>query len=854
MTIGPGLSSEEARRRLQQHGPNELPRPPREGVARLIIGVLSEPMFLLLVIAAAIYLVVGDLAEGAMLAGFAGLTVGLVVYQRARSERAIEALRAMGAPVARVLRDGVEQRVPARDVVPGDWLVVGEGERIAADAVLRRCDQLSVDESLLTGESVPVRKHVAQDDVPAAVPGGDDLPWIFAGTLAVRGHGIAEVASTGVNTQAGRIGVSLATLEIAPTLLQRTIGRLVRLFAVFAVFASGGLVLLHGWLREDWLGGVLAGIALAMAMLPEEFPMALAVFLALGAWRLARVSVLVRRPAVIETLGAASVLCVDKTGTLTENRMRVRVLARDGDQFDVTGDGRPLPEEFHALLEYAVLASKRQAVDPMDVATTTLGRGALAGTEHLHAEWPLQREYGLSHELPALLRVWRREDGGTVVAAKGAPEAIATLCRFDDAQRAALIARVETFAKRGLRVLGVAAGEVDVANLPDDPRALRLAYQGLLAFEDPLRPSVAAAVAEAREAGIDVAMITGDFPATAIAIAREAGIDVSAGAVTGAEIDRLDDAALAAAVRRARVFARIRPEQKLRLVQAFRADGAVVAMTGDGVNDAPALKAADIGLAMGTRATDVAREAAGIVLLADDFGHLVTAVRHGRRIFDNLRRTLIYIAAIHLPIAGLALLPVLFGMPPLLWPAHVVLIEMVIDPICSIAFENMPADRDLMRRPPRDPNEGLISGKQLLLALLQGSLLLAATLGLYLYTMSNGGDEAQARTLAFVALTVGNLLLVRVNATRGATLPSLLDRGHGAFWIVATIAIAIVAMCVMVPGLATLFHFAPVALGSLLMAAVLGGVSVIAFDVFKLSPRVQAALHATSIQRGAMAP
>jgi Ca2+-transporting ATPase len=844
-----GLTDAEAQRRLVLSGPNELPRPPRRGPGRLLLGVLAEPMFLLLALAAAIYLAIGDLGEGLMLATFAALTVGLVVYQQARSERALDALRALAAPLARVIRDGRERRVAAREVVPGDVLLLGEGERVAADAVLRRCEHLAVDESLLTGESVPVRKaatRVARE--PATVPGGDDLPWVYAGTLVVAGHGIAEVVETGVGTEAGRIGLSLATIETEPTLLQRTVGRLVRLFGAIALLVSGALVVLYGTLRHDWLEGTLAGIALAMAMLPEEFPMALAVFLALGAWRLAQIHVLARRPAVVETLGAASVLCVDKTGTLTENRMRVRVLiTADGERLDLAGNEAELPEPLHRLVEFGVLASKRQAVDPMDLATAALGQRALAGTEHLHGEWPLEREYGLSAELPALSRVWRREDGSHVIAAKGAPEAIAVLCRMSEARRAAMLADVERVAAAGLRVLAVAAGERRGQRLPDDPRELTLAFQGLLAFQDPLRAGATRAVLEARRAGIAVAMITGDYPATALAIAREAGIDAAAGVVTGPMIDAMDDVALATVARRARVYARIRPQQKLRLVEALKADGAVVAMTGDGVNDAPALKAAHIGLAMGSRATDVAREAAGIVLLDDDFGHLVAGVLLGRRIFDNLRKVLIYIAAIHLPIAGLALLPILAGLPPILLPAHVVLTEMVIDPICSIAFENTPPERDLMQRPPRDPREGLIGWPQMALAFVQGSLLLAAAFGAYLAALAPLG-EPQARTLAFVALTAGNLMLVRVNATRGATLPRLLEPGHRVFWIVAGAAAAVVTACIAVPQLAALFRFAPPPGLALIAAALVGAAAVLLFDLLKVRSDVQRVLGAAAVR------
>jgi Ca2+-transporting ATPase len=839
-----GLSSAEAARRLARHGHNELPSPPRRGPGRIVLSVLAEPMFLLLVLAAGIYLAVGDPAEGALLLAFAVLSVGLVVAQEHRSERALESLRALGAPTARVLREGVEQRIAAREVVPGDLLLVGEGERVAADGLLRRADALEADESLLTGESLPVRKRaLPAGDGPLGAPGGDDMPWAWGGALVVRGHGVVEVMHTGVATAAGRIGASLATIALEKTLLQRQVARLVRVFGAMAVAVSMLLVAVHGSLRGDWTEAALAGIALAMSMLPEEFPMALAVFMALGAWRLAQANVLARGGAVIETLGAASVLAVDKTGTLTENRMRLRALDAGDRVLHLSGDERELPEQFHRLLEYGVLASKRQAFDPMDAAVGELGRATLGATGHLHADWPLAREYGLAADLPALTRAWDAGDGRRVLAVKGAPEAVGTLCGVDAADRAALLARVERMAADGLRVLAVASGETGPGPLPDDPRALRgLRLEGLLGFVDPLRPSARPAVAEARAAGIAVAMITGDYPATARAIAREAGIDLDGGVLTGPEVDALDDAALATALRRTRVFARIRPEQKLRLVQALKADGEVVAMTGDGVNDAPALKAAHIGIAMARRGTDVAREAASIALLDDDFGRIVAGVRLGRRIFDNLRKVMIYIAAIHLPVAGMALLPLLAGLPPVLLPMHVVLIEMVVDPICSVAFEDEPEERGIMRRPPRRADEPLVGVAQLAIGLAQGALLLLAVLGVHALARGAGLAEDVQRCLAFVALTAGNLALVRVNGARGATLPRLFEAGHRTYWIVAGVALAIVALCMLWAPAATLFRFAAPDPLHALAAAVAGIAAVLAFDLLKPLPAVRRAL------------
>ena len=847
-----GLSSAEAARRLAQFGPNELPRGPRRGFARILAGVLREPMFLLLMLAAVIYLGVGGIGEGLLMVAFAGLSILLVVVQEKRSENAIAALRALATPSARVLRDGHEQRIAAREVVPGDLLLVADGERIAADAMLCRAAGISVDESLLTGESVPVPKCVLAPQQRAGASAEElEAGRIHASTLVTAGRGVAEVICTGAHTEAGRIGASLASIEVEPTLLQRSFGRLVRLFAVLAGVASVLVVLLYGMVRGDWLQGTLAGIALGMSALPEEFPMVLAVFVALGAHRLARLHVLVRRTAVIEVLGACSTLCVDKTGTLTENRMRVCSLHDLHDALDVDESAAPLPARFAAVARAAALASAHTANDPMDAAVHRLADAALpAGTLPDAAAQPL-REYGITQERPAIVRIWRGSDNALLAVAKGAPETIADLCHVDAAARARLLQVVEQYATRGMRVLAVACSAPAQA-LPHDPDGLGLLLSGLIAFADPLRASARGAVAAARAAGVSVVMVTGDYPATAMAIAREAGIDCSAPPVSGAQIAQADDAALRGLVRTTHVFARIRPDQKLRLVRAFKDNGEVVAMTGDGVNDAPALKAAHSGLAMGGRGTDVAREAASIVLLRDDLNNLVSGIEMGRRIFDNLRKASIYITAIHVPIAGLTLLPLLFGLPPLLLPLHVVLIEMVIDPVCAVAFENEPVEADTMQQPPRHPDELLLGWRQLVIGALQGCLLLGASLGIYAVALAQDLPTATARTLAFIAFTAGNLALVRVVATRRATLPRLFAPDHGAYWLVAAVALLVTLACIALPALQHLFQFSVPAPRQALLAVVIGLAAALVFDFAKFSTTVRRILAPSAARQSTL--
>ncbi|HMA10372.1 MAG TPA: HAD-IC family P-type ATPase, partial [Steroidobacteraceae bacterium] len=713
-----GLDEAEAQARLAQAGPNVFGESQSRGMLQILRGTLREPMFLFLLVAAALYLLLGDLGEGIFLVGGAIVTVGLVVVQELRSEKALLALRALAQPTARVIRNGEVRRIAARELVPGDVILLGEGERVPADGVLVAGDVLMVDESVLTGESVPVEK----------LPRGKAA--LFAGTLLVRGQGTLCISHTGAATRLGGIGASLASIDEEPTPLQRAsariVGRLALLSVVFCVLVAGT----HTMVYRDWIAGALAGITLAIALLPEEFPMVLAVFMALGAWRMARRNVLVRRAAVIETLGATTLLCVDKTGTLTENRMTVAALWVDGTLYEVEGQAA-LGREAARLAGRAALASAVQPVDPMDRAVRDLARD-LGNGDGIAGDAPL-RTRPLHPDLLAVFQVWATGEGdrsGSLVAAKGAPEAIFGLCALDAPRREALHEVVADMARRGLRVLGVASRHHS-GDAPEDISRGPFEFEGLVGFLDPVRAEVPAALEQARHAGISVAMITGDYPATALAIAWRAGIDTFAGVLTGGDIESLDLPDLRERIRQVRVFARVQPAQKLRLVEAFRANGEIVAMTGDGVNDAPALRAAHVGVAMGARGTDVARESADLVLLDDSFASIVSGVALGRRIFQNLRKALVFITAVHVPIAGVALLPLLLGLPQVLFPMHVVLLELVVDPVCSLVFESEPAERSAMRRPPRAASESLFGRRQLFFAVVQGMVLLVAILGLY---------------------------------------------------------------------------------------------------------------------------
>ncbi len=812
--IPQGLSANEARARRAQHGANTLPEPKGSGVlAQAWRQWVTDPLFLLLLAAAALYLLLGNRAEGLLLGSFALITVALVLVQNQRSRKALDALRAMAAPQARVLRGGVALHCSAADVVPGDALLLEEGERVAADARLMRANTLAVDESLLTGESLPVTKTTSDA--------------VFGGTLVVAGNGIAEVTATGAASAAGRIGMLLDAQRETPTRLQRDTARLVRVLGALAVGVSLGLILLSVARGMTWIDSLLSAIALAMALLPEEFALAMTVFFVIGAWRLAQQQVLVRRSAAIETLGAATVLAVDKTGTLTENRMRVRRAVTAAQPWDVTDSAAPAPA-LQALLRTAWLATREHTPDPMDRALRALPGLQADDSLQLLREWPV------ADGRPMFAALWADAHGGTHAAVKGAAGAVLARCRLGDDEQRQWQQGAGELASQGWRVLGVA---VATGVQGDDMAAWPLEWLGLLAFEDPLRAGVPAAVTLARQAGMRIKMITGDAPQTALAIAREAGIvEGTAPVLQGRDIDVLDDRALGDAARRTDVFARVSPAHKLRLVRALQACGEVVAMTGDGVNDAPALRAAHIGIAMGARGTDVAREAAALVLQDDDFGHIVQAVSQGRRIFDNLRKVMLYIVAIHVPIAGLALLPLLFGLPPMLLPAHVALTEMVIDPMCTLGYEGLRAEARHMRQPPRPLTEPLIGGAQLLLGLAQGVLLLAVCFGVYVLALRHGMATESARFLSFAALTAGNLVLALIDTTqqplsRGGTV------ARPFVWI-ALAAAAALALCVAVPPLRQLFGFAWPGGAELVMAGLAGVLAAAGWDVAKRWPAV----------------
>jgi P-type Ca2+ transporter type 2C len=792
-----GLNTAEAARRLAVDGPNELPGQGPRTLTLIAREVVAEPMFLLLIAAAAIYVVLGDVREALVLAASIVIVLLITILQERRTEHALARLKDLSSPRALVIRDGVQRRIPGREVVIDDIVLLREGDRVPADGVLRSATALSADESILTGESLPIDKAAADGEAAR----------VYSSSLIVRGFGVAQITATGARSEIGKIGRAIATLSQETTPLYREVRRIVRWVAVVGLALCALIAVFYALSRNDWLGGVLAGLTVAMGVLPEEFPVVLTVFLAMGAWRISRAGVLTRRMPAVESIGAATVLAVDKTGTLTENRMRLALIESAGDSVDLRRGDAPLDEYAASVLDVALAACERDAFDPMDRAVHEAAQRLRPWrAQELH-EAELVREYDLTPELLAVTHVWRRPQATAYeVAVKGAPETVLDLCRVDQSQRAALLNRVAARAQQGLRVLGVAQGAYREAAMPSSPREFELQFLGFVCLADPLRGDVPAALADCAQAGIRVVMITGDHPGTALTIGAQAGFDTRGGALTGADLEKLSDEELRRCARSVNIYARAKPEHKLLLVQAFKANGEVIVMTGDGVNDAPALKAAHVGVAMGGRGTDVAREAAALVLVNDDFASLVAAVHLGRRIYSNIRHAMSYIVSVHIPIAGLGLLPVVFGWPLLFFPVHVLFLEFVIDPACAFVFEADPASDDVMRRKPRRPDERLFSRAMLKRSVLLGAIVLAFSVVVYGVALTIMGEGA-ARALAFVGLVIANLALIFVSRSRSATFAALLTKSNNIFWWVGAVAFLALALTVYAPPIAALFLF-----------------------------------------------
>ena len=807
-----GLSSTEASNRLKQFGYNELLSAKPRSVWTIALEVIKEPMFVLLLSCAGLYVLLSDYGEGVFMFSSIFLMIAITLYQSQKTERAIEALKSLASPRALVIRDGEKIKIAGRDVVPGDVIILNEGDRVPADGIIISSTHLTVDESMLTGESVPVLKSELSESHNR----------LFSGTLVVQGYGLFEVTTTGVQTEFGKIGRALENIEADQTRLQKEMKVVIKRFFIAGVFICVLMVVMFYFTRGGFLKSLLSGLSAAMAIPPEEFPVVLTVFLALGSWRLSKKNVLARKPSAIETLGSATVLCSDKTGTITQNKMELSSIYTGKEHVEKIN----FDTQIKPIAVAAHFASKPNSADPMEKAISEVGEPLLFNDQ----EFRFIQEFHLSKEIRAMSRIYETTDRSLRVFTKGAPEDVFKLCRLSSLEAEKYHNATNEMAKRGLRVLAVASSIYETHTLPKNHGEISLNILGLIGLEDPIRPEVPIAIKECYEAGIKVIMITGDFPITAKTIATKAGLNESGLVVTGDEMNKWTDEELQKKIKEINVFARVVPEQKLRIIKALKNNNEVVAMTGDGVNDAPALKAADIGVAMGKKGTDVAREASSLVLLDDNFASIVMAIRLGRKIYDNLQKAMSYIMAIHIPIIGLALLPAFFSQVPiLLMPLHIIFMELIVDPICSIAFESEQEEKSIMQRKPRSVNERFFGMKKVLGSLFNGTLLFIMVLIVFYLSVTEGHKEEEARAIAFSALIIGNIFLILSQLSKTRSFISTLTEHNSSLIILLSVALILLAIINFLPGFTVLFgmmnpgisHYVPALIGGAILLSIL---------------------------------
>ncbi len=733
-----------------------------------------------------------------MIGGVSGITF----LQERRTENALQSLKAIASPQCHVFRNSVELTIDSSEIVPGDTIKILEGERIAADATVIESDNASVDESALTGESLPVYKSPSSQ--------------LFSSTLVKTGWLIAKVQYTGGNTQVGKIGKSLEDISEQPTRIQQETRQIVKVAAIAGLLVSAFVVIGMGLNTNKWIEALLQGIAIAMSMMPEEFPVVLTIFMALGAAKIAKHHVLMRHMPALETLGAATILCVDKTGTLTKNHMEIVAVVEENNQEDVLWIAAKACQEHHDdPMETAILAS----------VTDNYTSSADVRVEYIPIKPPFL----------AMANVWQQPDSSCWIAAKGAPETIISLCRqhLSKHQEQTILSQVSELASQGIRLLAVArTNHFSTWTQGNSLANHEFHYVGLIGFADPIRKDVPNAIQACLNAGIRTVMITGDYKETAITIGKQLQLLGPDNAITGEIIQTEPQKKLKHLLSATSVCARIMPEQKLQIVQALQQNGEIVAMTGDGINDAPALKAANMGIAMGKRGTDVARESADMILMDDNFSSIVKAIAEGRLIFDNIRKAIGFVMAIHIPIALMAIIPVLLGLPPLLTPVHVVILEFIIDPACTLVFESEKAEQHVMNRPPRNPKDKIFNKKMYLKSLAFGLIVSLAVFASYFSGRRFSSDAEVLRTMAFSTLLGMNCLLIASYRADGSLI-SILRKPNVAFWGVIGGVGAFLIAVINIPLFRSLMHLTLLTPNEIIQIMIVIGISLLGIEITK---------------------
>lgn len=747
-----GLTTEEVNTARQQFGSNEMEFKHTGEWWRLTKQLLGEPMVLLLLAASTLYFASGKTADAIYLTVAILIVAGISLYQHRRSRLALEKLKKYTQPLAKVIREGKKTDVPLADLVVGDYLLVGEGDQVAADGKIFLSSDLEVNESILTGESMTVAKDKNQED-----------PYIYQGTHVATGMAIAVITATGMHTRLGKIGKSLSQVKDPTTPLEQQIGNFVRKMVL-----AGVLVLLVVWIinftkSHNIVQSLLQALTLAMSILPEEIPVAFTTFMALGAWRLMQQGIIVKQMKTVETLGSADIICTDKTGTITQNEMTLAAVFHSQEVGWKTWETKEASDEMMELVRAGMWASEPIPYDPMEIALHHAYGSVCKSDERKSSQ--LVKEYPLQGKPPMMTHVFMDASGKKIIAAKGAPETILKACHLEADAYLMAEKAVHAMAEKGYRILGVATAHSDASSLPDDQYALDFQFMGLLAFYDPPKENIQEVIQQFQQAGIEIKILTGDNPVTTRQIAGQVGLDHLQMPVSGDEIMRLEGKELEKVIIQHQLFARMFPEAKLKVIHALQGLGKIVAMTGDGVNDGPALKAAHIGVAMGKRGSEVAKQAASMILPDDDLKHMLTAIAMGRKIYSNLKKAIRYILSIHLPIILVVFIPLAFGWvyPNVFSPLHIIFFELIMGPTCSIIYENEPAEANILQRPPRKSSISIFNWSELWISILQGLVIAAGCLLMYQWGVKQDLSEKQVRTLVFATLIAANIFLTFEN-------------------------------------------------------------------------------------------
>lgn len=820
-----GLNSEEVEKLQKKYGMNELVSQEKPNMLKKFLGVFKEPMFLLLLIAATVYFLLGAPKDGAIMLVFVGFVASITFIQEWKTEKTMNALKDLTSPKVNTLRNGKNILIKSTELVPGDVVFLSEGERIPADCIVLEPSNFSVDESILTGESEYVMKVSTTQSEKSTDYWKKDI--LYAGTLCVFGKCTAIVKFTGINTEYGKIGKAISEAKDEPTPLQKKVSILVKNIAIAGVILCISVMVASYFYSFDILNSILSGISLAMAIIPEEFPVVLTVFLSMGAYRLAKNNTLMRKISAVETLGSATVLCVDKTGTITQNKMKVKSIYSDGRIFN----NEDLKNQ--ELSDLMVLSCEKDPYDPMEKAI--LEAANLSQLETVY-KYDLSKKIAFDSKTKRMANIYIK-DNKYYVAVKGSAETVLGLCKLDKQTMDEINIEIDKMASNGLRVLALA--DCTSEEVYEDLECYELTFKGLVGLQDPPKEGVEEAIKLCKKAGIRVVMITGDYSKTAMAIGEEIGLKFTDKVIVGNEIDSLSENELCEVVKSCDVFSRVIPEQKMKIVKALKKNGEIVAMTGDGVNDAPALKSADIGIAMGQRGTEVAKEAADMILMDDNFTTIVKSVKDGRRVYDNIRKAMVYILIIHIPIAAMAMFAPLFNLPPLLLPMHIMLLELIIDPTCSIVFEGEPAEANIMENPPRPPQEPILTRSLTIKVVLQGIIMFLAAFMPFHYMIDLGISSEYARSFSLITFIVANVTLVLVNRSNTELLYHLIkEKGSKVRLIVNSMALIMVFAIVYIPILNSFFRTEKIGIYPLIIAIVLGFISTGWWEIVKITRKI----------------